>query len=547
FGPDGYLYIGMGDGGSAGDPGNRSQNLQNPLGKILRIDVNTPTGYVNPPSNPYFGVPNTDQRIWASGVRNPWRTSFDKITGDFWIADVGQNLWEEIDFQPAGDLGGNNYGWRCYEGNAAYNTSGCQPASTYDAPVHVLSHSGGSCSITGGYVYRGAQYANWFGKYFFTDYCTGTIQSLTPNGSGGFSVSTYGTFSTFAYTTFGVDRYGEMYIGRNSTGVYKIVDASCQPVAFITLEDTITACGNNYDLKALEGAGFQYQWYLNGSAIAGASASVYNATAPGYYQVMVVNSQFCTATSDSVYVDFIAAPTVNFTVFPSQVCDGFPSFGLTASPIGGSFSGTGVSGTSFDPQTAGVGTFNLSYTYTDAITGCSATAVSSVTVSPLPTVSLSGLPAQVCVYNPPFTLNGSPTGGLYSGVGVNGNIFDPSVAGLGSFPITYVFSDSLGCVDSANATVLVDACVSVPEIDNLAGISILPNPAGANEPLLIQINQSGELQVEVFDAVGKRVYQSKQLSNGLLELPLSVSQTGVYLIRVSDQRGLDRTARFTIR
>jgi len=547
FGPDGYLYIGMGDGGSAGDPGNRSQNLQNPLGKILRIDVNTPTSYATPQSNPYFGVPNTDQRIWASGVRNPWRTSFDKITGDYWIADVGQNAWEEIDYQPAGDLGGNNYGWRCYEGNAAYNTAGCQPAANYDAPVHVLSHSGGSCSITGGYVYRGAQYANWFGKYFFTDYCTGTIQSLSPNGSGGFTTATYGTFSTFAYTTFGVDRYGEMYIGRNSTGVYKIVDASCLPVAFITLEDTITACGTNYDLKALEGVGFQYQWYSNGSAIAGANAAVYNTATPGYYYVTVVNSQFCSATSDSVYVDFIAPPTINFSIFPGQVCEGFPTIGMIGLPQGGTFSGPGVSGSTFNPQVAGLGTHNVTYTYTDPNTGCSASGVSSVNVSPLPTVSVSGLPAQVCVYNPPFALNGSPAGGLFSGTGVNGNSFDPAVAGLGTFSVTYIYGDSLGCVDSASVTVLVDACVSVLEIGSVSGITIIPNPANANESLVIQIKQQGDIQVEVFDAIGKVVHQSAHTVIDSIDLPMSIGRSGMYLVRITEVDGSQRTARFTIR
>ena len=547
FGPDGYLYIGFGDGGSAGDPGNRSQNLQNPLGKILRIDVNTPTSYATPQSNPYFGVPNTDQRVWASGVRNPWRTSFDKITGDFWIADVGQNLWEEIDFQPAGDPGGNNYGWRCYEGNVAYNTTGCQPASSYDAPVHVLSHTGGPCSITGGYVYRGAQYANWFGKYFFTDYCTGTIQSLESNGTGGFTVNTYGTFSTFAYTTFGLDRYGEMYIGRNSTGVYKIVDASCLPVAFISLDDTISACGNSYDLKALEGVGFQYQWYSNGTAIAGANAAVYNATTSGYYYVTVVNSQFCSATSDSVYLELIPAPTVNFTIFPSTVCEGFPTLGLTAVPLGGTFSGPGIAGSTFSSQLAGLGTHSVTYTYTEPSTGCSTSAVSTISVTPLPTVALTGLPAQVCVYNPPFTLNGNPAGGIYNGVGVNGNTFDPNAAGLGTFTISYLYGDSLGCVDSALVTVLVDACVTVPEIDGGNGFTIIPNPANANETLLLQINQQGTATVEVFDAVGKKIHQSLHTANGSIELPLSISQAGIYLVKVTDVDGKQRAARFTIR
>jgi len=547
FGPDGYLYIGMGDGGSAGDPGNRSQNLQNPLGKILRIDVNTPSGYATPQTNPYFGVPNTDQRIWASGVRNPWRTSFDKITGDYWIADVGQNAWEEIDFQPAGDPGGNNYGWRCYEGNAPYNTTGCQPASSYDAPVHVISHTGGPCSITGGYVYRGAQYANWFGKYFFTDYCTGTIQSLAPNGSGGFTVATYGTFSTFAYTTFGVDRYGEMYVGRNSTGVYKITDASCAPVAFITLEDSITACGNSFDLQALPGQGFQYQWFLNGNAIPGADSAVHTTSVPGYYQVTVVNAQFCTATSDSVYLDFIPAPTVNFTVFPSTVCEGFPTLGLTAAPLGGTFSGPGVAGSTFSSQTAGIGTHDITYTYTDPSTGCSTAAVSTIAVTPLPTVALTGLPAQVCVYNPPFTLNGTPAGGIYSGVGVSGNTFDPNAAGLGTYTISYLYGDSLGCVDSALVTVLVDACVSVPEINAENGIHIIPNPAKANESLVVEINHAGSMQVEVFDAIGQLVYQDGVVSIDQTSVALSIDKSGIYLVRVSDEKGWQRTARFMIR
>ena len=130
---------------------------------------------------------------------------------------------------------------------------------------------------------------------------------------------------------------------------------------------------------------------------------------------------------------------------------------------------------------------------------------------------------------------------------MTGNSFDPAAAGLGTFNVTYIFGDSLGCVDSASVTVVVDACVSVPEIDANSGIAIIPNPAGSNEPLIIQINQAGALQIEVFDAVGKRVYISKEQSSDLLELPWSVAQPGVYLVRVTDQNNEQRTARFTIR
>ena len=180
FGPDGYLYIGMGDGGSSGDPGNRAQNLDSLLGKMLRIDVSATPGYTIPSSNPFVGVAGRDE-IWSYGLRNPWRFSFDRITGDLWIGDVGQGQREEVNFQSPEATGGENYGWRCYEGDSIYSLSGggCPPYANTSQPVHVYDHSGNDCSVTGGYVYRGAEYANLFGKYFFTDYCEPTIRSLT--------------------------------------------------------------------------------------------------------------------------------------------------------------------------------------------------------------------------------------------------------------------------------------------------------------------------------------------------------------------------------
>jgi len=140
FGPDGYLYIGTGDGGSAGDPQNRAQNPQTLLGKMLRIDVDSGSPYGIPANNPFVGNATTLDEIWAIGLRNPWRYSFDRQTGDLWIGDVGQNLFEEIDFEPDSCTGGKNYGWRCYEANDPYNTSGCGPAADYVFPVYVIKH-----------------------------------------------------------------------------------------------------------------------------------------------------------------------------------------------------------------------------------------------------------------------------------------------------------------------------------------------------------------------------------------------------------------------
>ncbi|MBL8857688.1 MAG: PQQ-dependent sugar dehydrogenase [Planctomycetes bacterium] len=247
FGPDGYLYIGTGDGGSANDPPGNGQNINSLLGKMLRIDVNsddfpgdTTRNYAIPPTNPFAGATPGLDEIWHYGIRNPWRNSFDRLTGDMWIGDVGQNAWEEIDFAPAG-VGGLNYGWRCMEGNACTGLSGCTcSAPALTAPVTVYSHAGGACSVTGGYRYRGTQLCGWDGVYFFADYCNAQISSFTFNGSvisnltnrtaqlapgGGLSIATI--------TSFGEDAAGELYICDQGGEVFKVIQGA------------ITDCNNN--------------------------------------------------------------------------------------------------------------------------------------------------------------------------------------------------------------------------------------------------------------------------------------------------------------
>lgn len=229
FGPDGYLYIGMGDGGSAGDPGNRAQNITDNLGKMLRIDVNATIApyYNNPPTNPYVGITGNDE-IWAIGLRNPWKFSFDKLTGDLWIADVGQGVWEEVN-KVSPTLAGVNYGWHCLEGNAVYNTTGnCATITGTTAPLVVVNHSTGACSITGGYVYRGTLYPNLVGKYLFSDYCLGKIGITTSAGTTTFSNTFTGNF-----VSFGEDVTGELYISDISSGtIYKIIDTSLSQESF---------------------------------------------------------------------------------------------------------------------------------------------------------------------------------------------------------------------------------------------------------------------------------------------------------------------------
>jgi hypothetical protein len=255
FGPDGFLYIAAGDGGSANDPGARAQALTNGsntqfLGKILRIDVdgddfptNSGRNYAVPSSNPFWTTsspPNAGSEIWAYGVRNPWRCSFDKVTGDLWIADVGQDNREEVNFQPAGAAGGRNYGWRCREGFRCTGLSGCTcPNAGYTDPLFDYDHitpiapvNATGCSITGGFVYRGCRLPWLRGLYLFGDYCGGIVYAYNRDTGVVSTVVSAGS----GLTSFGQDNDGELYVilrGSNTTGVTgsvrRLTSASANP------------------------------------------------------------------------------------------------------------------------------------------------------------------------------------------------------------------------------------------------------------------------------------------------------------------------------
>ncbi len=221
FGPDGYLYISSGDGGSANDPGNRAQNLGLRLGKLLRIDVDGALPFAIPGDNPFVGVAGALDEIWSYGLRNPWRFSFDRLTGDLLIGDVGQDAIEEIDFQPALSSGGENWGWRCYEGDNPFNTAGCGPVGDHDFPILTYTHGGGRCSVTGGYRYRGP-WSSLFGYYLYGDFCTGQIWGATSADN-----VTWNTVellnSALLITSFGEDSNGELYVADRSGSIFRVI------------------------------------------------------------------------------------------------------------------------------------------------------------------------------------------------------------------------------------------------------------------------------------------------------------------------------------
>jgi len=218
FGPDGYLYIGMGDGGSGGDPQNNAQNLQSLLGKMLRINIDSasaPLHYSIPSDNPFVDSANARKEIWTLGMRNPWRFCFDHVTNFWYCADVGQNAWEEIDILQKG----KNYGWRCYEGNHTYNTTNCGNSSLYTMPIKEYPHADGQ-SITGGFVYRGTSVTELIGAYIYADYVNGKIWFLRYNGS---VITEEGLLldSPYNISSFGEDENRELYLCAFNGRIYK--------------------------------------------------------------------------------------------------------------------------------------------------------------------------------------------------------------------------------------------------------------------------------------------------------------------------------------
>jgi glucose/arabinose dehydrogenase len=217
FGPDGYLYIGMGDGGAANDPHNNGQNLGVLLGKILRIDVDSADPYGVPPDIPFIGNREARPEIWSYGWRNPWRFSFDRATNDMYVADVGQNQYEEVHVELAGTPGGQNYGWRLMEGFHCFEPADCDPTGQgLVLPIAEYDHTQG-CSITGGYVYRGQQYPTLNGVYFYADYCSGIIWGLRREADGAWSQAQL-LASDQAISSFGEDEAGEVYLAQHRTG-----------------------------------------------------------------------------------------------------------------------------------------------------------------------------------------------------------------------------------------------------------------------------------------------------------------------------------------
>lgn len=520
FGPDGYLYIGLGDGGGANDPQNYSQNKLTWLGKILRIDVNnssTTEPYVVPADNPFVGNPAYLPEIWSIGWRNPWRFSFDRLTGDMWIGDVGQNLWEEVDFEAAGD-GGKNYGWRCYEGLHTFNTTGCLSADAYVSPFYEYSHSGSNgCSVTGGFIYRGAQFPDLYGCYLFADYCSGRWWYTRRNADGSFTTNVLGTFGGYEFSSFGEDRNGELYVTLLASGRIQRIRELCSGFG-ISGVATESVCANDTDGEiALQTTGASgnatYLWST------GATTQNLTGLGPGIYTVEVKDGNNCIRRDTfDIANGSPATPVIN--AIDTAVCVGQPiSFNLPTPPVGTGylwfFNGAPILGSP-------TGTFIALETGNYQVQAISAHCSSDlsnpvlVTVFPNPTVLLNTSGNTItAVINPPtasvtwyFENNTNPVG--------TGNVLTATESGK----YTAMVTDLVGCSSSAN----IDVVVTKTEMPVFVkAFKLTPNPTMDKVQIDLELDQPMMVKLVLTDSSQRQIW-AQSLEQSSIHLPIDLTQ-----------------------
>lgn len=528
FGPDGYLYIGLGDGGSGGDPQNNGQNTGTLLGKMLRIDVNNGSPYGIPDDNPYVNTAGVLPEIWALGLRNPWRFSFDRKTGDLWIGDVGQNNWEEIDFQPASSSGGENYGWRCYEGNHSFNTTGCGPMSNYIFPAAEYANAGADCSVTGGYVYRGLNFPNLYGRYLYTDYCSGKIWSLTPNGNGGWNNQLLKDLDNFQYVSFGENRNGELFVAALGSGIiYRLTDATQQWLYTSTLQppscpgvaDGAISINFGSDVPVM-----QYLWST------GDTLNTLENLSSGTYSVTITAPNGATAVET-----FELPPSVIQlgAVVTPVTCPG-DSNGAIDLTLTGATEPAQASwsdgSNAFDRSGLNEGIYSVTITTDEGCTLTQSFAVGAANEAPAPPSiqvlmdSVLSVPDIYASYQ--WLLDGTALPGASAA----------SYVAQQSGVYTVVVTNAAGCTSSSEPFELVlTTSNALPE--GLSKASVSPNPFSSELNLDLRSEGQLELELQLLDLQGNIVQQKALRVNGIAKLKLDTVHLpeGTYVVQLRRQ------------
>lgn len=542
FGMDGYLYIGMGDGGSGGDPQNNSQNKQSLLGKMLRIDVSQSPGYKIPADNPFAGNNEYRPEIWAVGMRNPWRFKFDERNGDLWIADVGQGKWEEIDYEPFDSPGGLNYGWRCYEGYEAYNTSGCLEESYYTFPVAAFGHNAGHCSITGGVVDIKDPNSSLYGHYISTDYCSGQFWGTKKNPDQSFTTIELAKPSFASFVAFGYDLEKNIYVATDNGNIYRIdTFVLCTNDLAIQGEENHVGCETDQIIittQSLEGG--EYTWFLDGQPLSDSDNDTLIVTQAGEYTVQFISAE-CSAVS---LQPFIVLPHTELNVrildLPGEYCVNGAPLTLQGDPAGGEFFGPGIEGSVFNPAVSNVGTFTITYFYEDA-EGCSGFDVATIKVNRAPETTILSTPPNQCLQGPPYSLEATPVEGYWTGSGVSGNTFYPDIAGVGVHKLVYTYNPWEGCYAYDSIYMTVINCTSGTRSTELSAYTLYPNPVAGE--LILQTKDLSTLprHIRIINSVGRtvtdRYIKNADFSNDLIKIGMEAMKPGAYTILVTDDRG----------
>jgi glucose/arabinose dehydrogenase len=534
FGPDGQLYISLGDGGSGGDPQNYGQNKKTFLGKILRINVDNSTvdePYAIPEDNPFVGNADYFPEIWSLGWRNPWRFSFDRLTGDMWIADVGQNEWEEVNFEAAG-AGGLNYGWRCYEGTHPYNTNQCQPANAYVMPFFEYPHSGGNgCSVTGGFIYRGTQFPDLYGCYLFADYCSGRWWYTRRNNDGTFTTNVLSTLSGYEYSSFGEDKNGELYVTLLSSGRVQRVRELCSPFQ-INLTQTIdSSCfdglGGALFLASTGGAGNVTYTWSNGET--GSSIIYLN---PGIYTVEAKDGNNCIRRD--TFEIFNATPPAPVTGMPdTAVCAGLNIQLPAIAPPADYTLQWYQNGQPVSPAPDGTVQITETSAFEARWIGACSSAFSTpinVLALDLPNVTLqaNGNAISASVTPPDAQLQWYLNGVLIPGA--NGATYTAEETGNYT-----LIADNGGC--QTVATIFVEIS-SVKMPDNIRRFNLSPNPTANTVLLEMDLKEAATCDIRLLDSSQRQVFNTT-VTSAKVNMPIDMKKlpAGTYFLQIQTAQG----------
>lgn len=540
FGPEGYLYIGMGDGGAAGDPENRAQNRQTLLGKMLRIDVDNGDPYSIPEDNPFAMDDFTLDEIWALGLRNPWRFSFDRLTGDMYIGDVGQNKWEEIDFEPGGDPGGRNYGWRCYEGDEDYNLLDCPGMAEMTFPIHTYQNnsSADGCSVTGGYVYRGQDVPGLYGKYIYGDYCSGKIWSLEMDACGIWHNEQVFDGPAQNYCSFGEDKDGELYLAALGSGIIYRIHSSC---SISVLETTQNENCNEQDGSIyLDISGgvepVQVQWN-NGS-----EGTVLEGLQAGEYSYTITDGGICKLFGCVELFNEANIPACNFGFGELTVCAGelgqIQLNSVCPAPPG--YYHIWYQNGDLIPDENGpelIVTESGSYSVQLTNGDCSNEISDPVEITFIP----SG-PGPEIIWNSTldtaFVIADTFVSYIWfiEGMEING-VNGASVPLNGSTgPITVFGIDAFGCMSTMGGPVFVE---SIQEIAFIRHIEVTPNPFTDYCRIYLELSASMDFLMTISDSSGKKLRAFAFNDIQILDFGFDLVdfQKGIYIISLDSNAG----------